>query len=620
MVKNIKISDEYKVNIRFFSKHSLKSLAIVTLFVLLFFALISGVSAKNFNSTSNINEIQDFLSDSTETDNKLVFDGGTYTGLSNLNVSRSINITSNGQVNIRDTGGTLFNITSRDVSIINLNISGYQTAIESNTGGLSVIGCNISARDVGINITGSSLNDILLENNTIISSVGNTAQGVSVNASSGSVSITLNRNNIVANGGNSSRGVSFHLPGCNNILTFTNNNISGIFQGLYLYTSTSNTTVTITNNNISGNYANFYMYGIYSNNIININNNNIAGTSWAGFYLDVSTSSNNTININNNNISGTKNNIKGMFGTVFGLYLDVCNSKNTVTINNNNIIGATYGVELSALRSNNTLLSFVGNNITGGKYAMCIYFLDNLSLLNNTFNSPDTGLYFYLNGVGAVLSNVLVSGNTILADSTGIMFDGFSNSVKVNVNYNRILASIGLNYTAVSGVDAGSSFDYNWWGVNSINNKIIGFVTNNHYILNITNLTSLDNLRVGDKVNFALLVLNTTLKNVGVENLPYFVIKGTFNGVSFSSSTDDLFVYQFTILRKGVQALDVSLDDEYVNFTFTASTNSTGSENDNTTNETNNNPIVDATMKKTGIPIVMLLILAILFFITYRRK
>ena len=39
----------------------LKSFAIITLFVLVFLALVSGVSAKNFNSTSDINDIQTFL-------------------------------------------------------------------------------------------------------------------------------------------------------------------------------------------------------------------------------------------------------------------------------------------------------------------------------------------------------------------------------------------------------------------------------------------------------------------------------------------------------------------------------------------------------------------------------
>ncbi|MBZ9570548.1 Ig-like domain repeat protein [Methanobrevibacter sp. TMH8] len=221
-------------------------------------------------------------------------------------------------------------------------------------------------------------------------------------------------------------------------------------------------------------------------------------------------------------------------------------------------------------------MSFIGNNITGIDYAMYIYSYDQfsgLSLLNNTFKSDDVGLYFALDG--AVLSDILVKGNTIFAVNKGIGFEEYSpSSVNLTVNYNRIIASIGLDFTTI---DDGSSFDYNWWGVNDISSKIFGFDTNNHYILNITNLTSLDNIRPEDKLDFALLVLNTTLTNEGVENLPYFVITGTFNGESYNTTTDDLFVYQFTVPGEGIHAIDALVDDQYVFLEFNASKGNTSS-------------------------------------------
>jgi len=198
--------------------------------------------------------------------------------------------------------------------------------------------------------------------------------------------------------------------------------------------------------------------------------------------------------------------------------------------------------------------------------------------LNNNFTSNDIGLYFDSADVSA-FKDIIVKGNTISGTNVGIMFfegefilrsseysRGSFNS-NININYNRILAPIGLNYTSVT-ADYGSNFDYNWWGVNDISGKILGFTTNNHYILKITNLSSLSNVHIGDQLNFALLVLNTTLTNVGVENMPYFVINGTFNSVDYKSTTDKSFLYQLTVKVVGLQVLDASVDEAYDILTF----------------------------------------------------
>lgn len=134
-------------------------------------------------------------------------------------------------------------------------------------------------------------------------------------------------------------------------------------------------------------------------------------------------------------------------------------------------------------------MSFVGNNITGDVNAMYIYTryeLSGLSLLNNTLGSDntDTCLYFYLNDT-ASLRNINVSGNNIFAVDTPIkFFNESAGSTNMIINYNRILAPIGLNFTDTT--NDGSNFDYNWWGINDISGKIIDFTTNNHYIFNIT--------------------------------------------------------------------------------------------------------------------------------------
>ncbi|WP_157082407.1 right-handed parallel beta-helix repeat-containing protein, partial [Methanobrevibacter cuticularis] len=604
------ITDKFEKNSYFTSGTHLKNLVLVSFVFLCFFALLSGVSAANFNSSSTNDEIQDFLSNTTATDNEVVFDAGDYNQITGLNVSRSVNISSNGQVNIKGPNtGTLFNITAPNVKIVNLNMSGYNTAINSNTSNLSVISCNISTINISINLSGNSLTDVLLENNTIISTVNNISYGaVYVNATAGSVvKITVKGNNILGNGTSDSVGVRFNITNCNNTLIFENNNITGTFRGLFLDVyNNSNNTITIINNNITvtssvGVYLDAYTN---CNSNINITNNNITGAS-RGVYLDISTSNSN-ITITNNNITGTNgfhlsatngnsnititnNNITGASSFGISLYAHT-NSNNTITITNNNITGtSTTGLDISVHTSNNNItitnnnitgttgvflaatngnsnititnnnitgtsnegfylrthtsntISFTDNVIMGGSYGMYVDCnnadFNGLSVVNNTINATNSngiGIGFVnLNSVD--LSDIFVSGNNIFAGTTGgtgINFATGLNSVdNVTVNYNRVLAGTGLSIpTMTSGIDA----NLNWWGVNDIIGKIVGIDTSNHYILNITNSSSLDDVHFGDKLRFYLLVLNTTLDNTGVENLPDFIINGTLNGEDYN--------------------------------------------------------------------------------------
>ncbi|MDR2967582.1 MAG: hypothetical protein LBU74_06505 [Methanobacteriaceae archaeon] len=654
-----------------FNKSILKSFLLLTLLGIVFFTLISGVNAKTFYEGVSSNDIQNFINDNNE-GNTIIFSAGTYNNLQNLNITRSVNITSNGQVNIKGNGGILFNITANDVNITKLNISGYQTAIKSNNSKISIIGNSISTSDISINCTGSNSIDILIENNTIISSISNSNYGaIYVSASTGSiVSASVKNNNIIAKGVDNSNGVYFWTYSCNNTLnfenniiigttgkgvylyihhsknnitftknhimgngtvegdgilgyahdsnnnlTFTDNNISGKRYGVFLYVLTSSNNITFTNNKIVGEWRAVKIDAFSGNNTITFINNNIIGYE-DGFEMPAASSTNN-ITLINNNITGylsgvcfdapssnntltfIGNNLKGTLNPGLDIYVPVSNnniilinnnitgenavalnleiyssSKNILTVFNNNITGMKWGgIYLDASNSNNAVLSFVGNNITGNgnSYAMRIDFwgeFSGLSILNNTFNSNGIGLHFRLYGV--VLSNVNITGNTILATSTGIYFhENNPSSVALTVNYNRIIAPVGLNFIATT--DNGCNFDYNWWGINDISDKVVGFHTNNHYILNIINLTSLENVFVGDKVNFALLVLNTTLTNIGVENLPYFDINGTFNGIDYNTNRDSLFVHEFIILNEGLQFLNASLDEQYVDLSFNAS-------------------------------------------------
>ncbi|WP_067258567.1 beta strand repeat-containing protein [Methanobrevibacter cuticularis] len=653
------ITDKFETNSSFTSGTRLRNLVLVTFIFLCFFALLSSASAANFNNSSTNDEIQAFLNNTTTNDNEVVFDAGDYNTVTGLNVGRSVNISSNGQVNIKGpNAGTLFNITAPNVKIVNLNMSGYNTAINSNTSNLSVIGCNISTINISINLSGNSLTGVLLENNTITSSVSTTTYGVVyVNATDGSiVSIMVKGNNILGNGTSDSVGVRFNATNCNNTLIFennnitgtsrglfldaynnsnntitinnnnitvtssvgvyldaytncnsnitiTNNNITGASRGVYLDVSTSNSNITITNNNITGTNG-FYLYASNGNSNITITNNNITGASSFGIAMYVHTNSNNTITITNNNITGT---------SATGLDMSVHTSNNNITITNNNITGTT-GVFLSAVNGNSNItitnnnitgtpnegfylrthtsntISFTDNIIMGGSYGMYVDCnnadFNGLSVVNNTINATNSngiGIGFVnLNSVD--LRDIFVSGNNIFAGTLGtggigINFAAGLNSVdNVTVNYNRVLADTGLSIpTMTSGIDA----NLNWWGVNDITGKIVGITTSNHYILNITNSSNLDDVHFGDKLRFYLLVLNTTLDNTGVENLPDFVINGTFDGVAYNSSRNESFSHVFTVLSVGNQTLNLaaSLDDQNDNvpITFDAAKGSSNS-------------------------------------------
>jgi len=582
--------------------------AVLTLLV--FMLCVSGVSAANFDSSSTSSDIQNFI-DSTDNDFVINFTLGTEnSNLKDLNITKNMTIIGNGAILSSDNGGTLFYVSSPNVKIFNLTIIGYDTAINSSSKNVQIVGNNISTNKMSIIFEGEDSTGILIENNTIISgwhgvflmplletshvditfnnnNITSTSNDAVFLASSfGNVILNFYNNNISGANG----GVQIGLFQCNNIINFINNNITGTNEhGVYLYTDESNNTITFTNNKIiSLDYYGIWFTIIECSSIINFTNNIISGA--PGVYIDAG-ESNNTITFTNNTISGiydglfllgyygnntitlTNNNI---IGEMIGLALRVSFSNNTIIVINNNISGLLgHGVVLEAFEANNTLLSFVNNKIHGEITGMWTTNLKGLSLLDNNITSNYCGLYFSYYDVG--MDNVIIKGNNIIANEIGIMFNSLNNNkndnnnynnnfnnngeVTVTVNYNRIVALIGLYFNAN---DKGSNFDYNWWGQNDIEDKIIGFTINNHYILKITDLTvgGLSNVDVGDKVSFAFLVLNTTLKNTGVENLAFFTIDGTFNGEAFSTNTNDNFVHAFTVLSEGKQEIFATLDDQ----------------------------------------------------------
>ena len=599
-------------------------LLILTTLLLLFLASVSSVSAADFTKDSSSEDIQTFIKDTVTTDTEINLASGDYqNNLMNINITRNLTITGIGQVNIIGPGnGVLFNITSANVTIKNLNISGYDTAIIANSSDISIIGNNIITSIESIKFIGSDLTGILLEDNDIFSSINNYYSGaVYFYASSGSnVNISLIHNNITTNNNDRNYAVYFNISDTNNTLYFEYNNIISLAQlggGVGINSDRSNTTINFTYNNISGPYAvelqsNYgsvnimeftynNIYGTYQSslylcgessensltatfnnliaeleaidlrgryngdNIAIVENNNLSGL--YGFFLE-GDGANNTMIINNNDITTTMIYGHGIFLGGFNRGID--ENYNNITVTNNNITGIGDGIWLGVSEIiNKNFLNFFNNNIYGVDYGIYINidsFISELFLLNNTIVSDGIGLYF---DMYADLEGIEVTGNTIIAKDVGIKFKQFGTRyVNGNFNYNRIIAPIGLDFTDFN--DAGVNFDFNWWGINDISEKILGFDTTNHYILNITNHTSLDDVFMGEQLNFTLLVLNTSLKNTDVEKLPFFIITGTFNGKEYSTSLDELFVISLVASSSIEQYMDAHLDEQDVDLGFSA--------------------------------------------------
>jgi polymorphic membrane protein len=520
------------------------------------------------------------VSGSNFTNNHANRGGVIYNTGANLGVSGS-NFTNN---KANTTGGAIYN-TGDNFSVggsIFINNTGTSGGAIYNSEGdnLSVSGSNFTnntgTTGGAIYNTGdnSSVSGSIFINNTGTSGGAIYSYGVFNFTVSGSIfinnSATATGGAIYIQGGNSS------VSGSN----FTNNNAS---SGGAIYISNINGIVSGSNfiNNTAYNLVSGSGGGVYSSgNNSRILDSNFTGNSHAVGLANINfTLSNNRI-INNS----------------VGIQFILANLNYTIVgLNNTNvIIDNLYAVAISGNNANYTVIDSFGSNNNGG-----FIFINRATGNRLTGNftgynmSDDRGVAVMFN---VTSTNNLVYNSTINGNDVGVVFNGTNNTLTGSnifnnlkggiivynvagnrINYNRIYNNNGTGFDMIN-LGTSTNADLNWWGKNNISGLISSLNTNNHYILNITNTSSLDNVHIGDNVTFYLLVLNTTFNNTNVTNLPYFVINGTFNGVAYNSSRDDLFIYDFNILSGETQKVDASLDDEYVYITFDVikySTNST---------------------------------------------
>ncbi len=556
------------------------------LFAFLVFFSLSSVSAQtyNFNSNNTTSDFQNVIDHDTDSDLVINLADGNYT-FNQINISRNATIKGNSKGNVKITGpgtGTLFNITSTNVRIVNLTIGGFDTAIKSNKGDLVIADNNIASSSMVIDIQseGVYLKRINIENNTIncpISDYLSFGIYIDVSGISNNADIIITNNNMI---GDLSDFVRIYFEYINNItVIFENNNINGnryIPEGgdgfsLSTFGGNNNSYIFLNNNiNVFGTALYFYQDMINNTNVI-LANNNLTGD-YEGICFDMYFVENLTMLLTNNYIMATN------LGVDFEGYDDFNNVD--IKFVNNNITGE-YGVDIYPKQSTNFNISFINNNITGDYYGVYIYtypsIFSGLKFLNNVINSPfGDGFHFSYYDEGPFdVSDIVISGNTIFApNGAGLNFTDLyvGDRVNVTVEYNRILALVGVNIT---GFNDNSSFDYNWWGVNDISGLIFGIDTNNHYILSSTNFTSSYDPIFGDIVGVMFLVLNNTFTNEGVGYLPYFVVNGTFNGQDFVVNTTSNFTYKFNITSVGSQLINGTLDNQNLSFEFYANKSET---------------------------------------------
>jgi predicted outer membrane repeat protein len=480
--------------------------------------------------------------------------GAIYNAAANCSVSGS-NFTNNGA---RYEGGGIYNNGGFNFTVIGSNF----TNNSDSWGGSAVFN-----RD-GVNCSVSD--SIFTSNSAEWGAVCNTGANFNVSGC-----------NFTNNKGVNSEGGAICNIGPNMSVIgsiFTNNTIK---MGGAIWNSGPNMSVIGSNftNNTATTGGGIYNNLIYITPLYNIINANFSVID-SNFINNTATTGGAIYNlVANFSVNGSNfiNNTATMDGGVIwnnGTNLSVSGSNfiNNTATRDGGVIYNYIGANMSVSGSN-----FINNTETRDGGVIYNYIGANLSVsgsnfINNTAIRDGGVIYNYM-GTNMSINGSNFINNTAAKDG-GVIYNTGVNAI---VNYNRIFNNTDVNGFDIVNIGSNANANLNWWGKNNISGRISGLNTNNHYILNITNSSSLDNIHIGDNLNFSLLVLNTTLTNDGVENLPDFIINGTFNSADYNSSRADNFTYIFTILSGGNQTVDASLDDEYVNITFYMTKGSTNS-------------------------------------------
>jgi len=458
--------------------------------LILFLITISSANAIDITldptDTGGINSAINNISQNGTSDNTITLNSGIY----NKNTDKNNNITFNNRnLTIKGIGnvtidaqnlGRMFNITGNsNITFININfingnitdtstISSYGGAIlKTGNGTLNIINCTFNNNRANwggaVYFTGGG--DFNAYNSNFTNNIAN----LSAYSTGGAIALNQNNDTDDANTG-------FHtykLINSNFINNTANNN-----GGAILFQSPNYEKL------IEIDYCSF------------INNSALYGgaCSLNGGYEDPIV--NNSLFENN----GANKTSSGEGGAIeandnWGLYINNCTFiKNTAT---------RYGGAISNYMSYYTTVincSFINNTCPmGGAFYDHSSYTRYTNIINSSFTGNDNAIL--LRGVDATINGCNFTNSSLAINITGNNNNVISSNIINNqkgifinttannniINYNRIFnnTDYDLNNTGIDTDD-----DYNWWG-NNTPNKIFGITPNNHFIMTVTNLTSL---------------------------------------------------------------------------------------------------------------------------------
>ncbi|WP_225369739.1 hypothetical protein [Methanobrevibacter arboriphilus] len=249
--------------------------------------------------------------------------------------------------------------------------------------------------------------------------------------------------------------------------------------------------ITLINGNASDGGAIYNNNGKVTINYCIFENNTASSSTNArgGAIYNIGSAGNLTINnsiFNNNNALIATANRQG--GAIYNTnFMNINNS--TFTKNTAASGAAIYNAKTSIINNS----SFINNEASSHGGAIFNSQLNNiLKISNSTFinNTAPTG--------GAIRSqnpgNTTVIGSSFINNTAGVGGAiSTDNQANLNVSYSRFVNNTDNNNYTINARGTTTILDYNWWGSNiNPNQQINGTNVNNYFIMNVTNLTSLN--------------------------------------------------------------------------------------------------------------------------------
>jgi len=562
-----------------FIKWNLSKIILLNILLILFFITMSTASSADLNMNSTNNTIANAVENQTNSGDTIYLDEGIYNH-SHLNGTNGINISKN--LTIIGKGA--------DKTIINAEHMGRIFNTEPN---INLILINIS----------------LINGNTVIDS--STAHGGAI-YSRGSLLIKncIFENNYANRSGGAILIGTYNAVGDLEIIDcqFINNTAKNNQGGaIFTWDSLGGHKLSITNSIFSNNKANVagaiyidHDNAIIINSTFTNNQANRQGGALQNHATNVSII--NSIFTNNQVID---QNSSAQGGAIYNY------------ANNLSIINSTF------INNTATQASAIQNSAGNGSIVIGSLFRNNIG--NST--------------IRIIGENVTIKSCDIYNNSAGIQV---GNNVHITnntiINYNRIFNNTDYDLNDIGNFTNG---DYNWWG-NNTPDKIFGITPNNYFVVNITNLTSLES---NGTITFEYNIRLNTDEYSDNSLLPYFTTEAyisIINGIITSFDARYNRTFELTINKSGEVLYTFVIDNEVQTLKgnniippehdppepeppnqdpiqdSSQKSNDSGI-NNNPTHDNDNNK-VSASMKTTGLPINIILLMFLGIFLSYYRK